>query len=122
MNARPPCLVSFDEAQHQRKADNNEDAEKYWEEQAENEIRRLISHPNRARSWFDNTVPGDSPRVKWTLDEIMADAVSKDARSRNLLCEFMDSEGAWALRDALADFWVKERLDAVAKHMQKAAQ
>ena len=122
MNARPPCLVSLDEAQYQREADNDEDATKYWLEQAGDEIRRAIADPIRPRGWFDNAVPGKSPRVNWTLDEILVEAVNKDAQSRNLLCALMDSEEAWALRDAMADFWVKEHADAVAKHMQKAAQ
>ena len=63
MNARPPCLVSQDEARHQREADDAEAAWEYWREQADKEIQAKLP-PSEPRDWFDCVVHGG--RCNWS--------------------------------------------------------
>ena len=120
MNARPPCLVSQDEARHQREADDAEAAWEYWREQADKEIQAKLP-PSEPRDWFDCVVPGG--RCNWSADEILTEAINaQHSPVLKVFFELMASDAAKPLHAALREFWAETQGDAVAKHMQKAAQ
>ena len=120
MNARPPCLVSQDEARHQREADDAEAAWEYWRAQADKEIQAKLP-PNRPSDWFDCIVPGG--RCNWSADEILTEAINdKHAPVLKVFLELMCSAAAAPLHAALTEFWTETQGDAVAAQLKKAAQ